>query len=271
MYNPMHNPPMHIPPTHSPPTHSPIPQSDIHILLVDDDAALRELLRAFFEARGITVTLQPDARDLNRVVEALRPSLIVLDLMMPGVDGLAALTRLRGDNDRTPVIMLTARADDIDRVIGLEMGADDYLGKPFMPRELLARVHAVLRRPSHVAGARPMGAASDVIRFGEFELDFDARTLMRDGVPLRLSHSELGLLNVLVRHPMETLSRSRLLTLWYGGHVDITERGIDVPIWRLRRLIEEDPAQPRMIQTMRGIGYMFVPPKAEDEMASGDA
>ena len=240
--------------------------SETRILLVDDDDALRDLLQAFFDERGVSATFREDARDLNQVVMRERPSIIVLDLMMPGIDGLTALTRLRADNDDTPVIMLTARADDIDRVVGLEMGADDYLGKPFMPRELLARINAVLRRQGVSRSPSPTSQRSEPVRFGRFELDFDGRTLTRDGEPQRLTNSELRLLNVLVRHPMETLSRSRLLTLWYGTHPDVTERGIDVPIWRLRQLIEDDPSQPRIIQTMRGIGYMFVPPRT-----SGDA
>jgi DNA-binding response OmpR family regulator len=236
--------------------------SETRILLVDDDAALRDLLQAFFDERSLAVTFRQDAHELNQVVMRERPSIIVLDLMMPGIDGLTALSRLRADGDNTPVIMLTARADDIDRVVGLEMGADDYLGKPFMPRELLARIHAVLRRQGAGRSASPTTQRCEPVRFGRFELDFDSRTLTRDGEPQRLTNSELRLLNVLVRHPMETLSRARLLTLWYGTHSDVTERGIDVPIWRLRQLIEEDPSQPRIIQTMRGIGYMFVPPRA---------
>ena len=244
--------------------------SETRILLVDDDAALRDLLQVFFDDRGLSVTFREDARDLNQVVMRERPSIIVLDLMMPGIDGLTALTLLRADNDDTPVIMLTARADDIDRVVGLEMGADDYLGKPFMPRELLARINAVLRRQGVSRSPSPTTQRSVPVRFGRFELDNDRRTLTRDGEPQRLTNSELRLLNVLARHPMETLSRSRLLTLWYGTHADVTERGIDVPIWRLRQLIEEDPSQPRIIQTMRGIGYMFVPPRVPGDASDAE-
>jgi len=244
--------------------------SETRILLVDDDAALRDLLQAFFDERGLAVTFREDARDLNQVVMRERPSIIVLDLMMPGIDGLTALTRLRADKDDTPVIMLTARADEIDRVVGLEMGADDYLGKPFIPRELLARINAVLRRHGVSRSPNPTSQHFEPVRFGRFELDNDRRTLTRDGEPQRLTNSELRLLNVLVRHPMETLSRSRLLTLWSGTQADVTERGIDVPIWRLRQLIEEDPSQPRIIQTMRGIGYMFVPPRAAGDASDAE-
>lgn len=229
------------------------------VLLVDDDAALRELLGAFLLARDVDLSMVSHADDLTRVVAQRRPALIVLDLMMPGVDGLEALRRLRAAGDHTPVIFLTARAEGVDRVIGLELGADDYLGKPFMPQELLSRIHAVLRR-----GARahvPVASRIAPYRFGRFEMDFDTQTLTQDGVALRITSSEFGLLRALVSHPMETLARSRLLTLWHGTHADVTERGIDVPIWRLRRLLETDPGQPRIVRTIRGIGYMFVPPK----------
>jgi two-component system, OmpR family, phosphate regulon response regulator OmpR len=184
-----------------------------------------------------------DVHKADQVVMRERPSIIVLDLMMPGIDGLTALTRLRADNDDTPVIMLTARADGIDRVVGLEMGADDYLGKPFMPRELLARINAVLRRQGVSRSPSPTSQRLQPVRFGCFELDNDRRTLTRDGEPQRLTNSELRLLNVLVRLPMETLSRSRPLTLWYGTHADVTERGIDVPIWRLRQRTRCDRAR----------------------------
>lgn len=240
---------------------SPTPDDKLSVLLVDDDAALRGLLQNFFQSRQLALSTVADANDLVAVVAARAPSIIVLDLMMPGTDGLAALQQLRASGDTTPVIMLTARAEGVDRIIGLELGADDYLGKPFMPQELLARIHAIWRRHLHIPkSSTPSGGD---YRFGRFELDLSTRTLKENGETLRVSNSEYGLLCVLVQHPMETLSRTRLLTLWQGAHVDLSERGIDVPIWRLRRLIEDDPAQPRVIQTIRGVGYMFVPPKSE--------
>jgi DNA-binding response OmpR family regulator len=185
---------------------------------------------------------------------------------MPGVDGLSALRQLRASGDAIPVIMLTARADGVDRVIGLELGADDYLGKPFMPQELLARIHAVLRRHAQPAAsvAAPL-EKREALRFGGFRLDFASRTLFRGDEPLKLTGSEYALLEVLAQHPMETLSRSKLVDLLHGPHSEVTERGIDVPVWRLRRLLEDDPASPRRIQTVRGIGYMFVPGSSDDE------
>jgi len=138
------------------------------------------------------------------------------------------------------------------------MGADDYVGKPFLPQELLARALALWRRHQYVPNSGAMHTPGHC--FGRFELDTSTRTLRENGEAVRISSSEYGLLSVLVQHPMETLSRSRLLALWHGAYVELTERGIDVPIFRLRRLIEEDPAVPKVIQTIRGIGYMFVPP-----------
>ena len=228
------------------------------ILLVDDDAALRSLLQQFFAARGMRLSMLPSAHGLAECVASERPSIIVMDLMMPDIDGLMALRALRADGNATPVIMLTARAEAVDRVVGLEMGADDYIGKPFLPQELLARVQSLWRRHLHIPDSGKMNTSS--YRFGRFELDLAAHALLENGQALRLTNSEYGLLSVLVQHPMETLSRTRLLALWHGAYVDLTERGIDVPIFRLRRLIEDNPATPKVIQTIRGVGYMFVPP-----------
>ncbi|MBN3568519.1 response regulator [Burkholderia cenocepacia] len=241
-----------------------IPDSAPQVLLVDDDAELRDLLRRFFQQRGIEFSVLHDATNLARRLERERPAIIVLDLMMPGVDGLTALKQLRASGDTIPVIMLTARAEGIDRVLGLELGADDYLGKPFMPQELLARIQAVLRRqgPPRTTAVREKPTPC---RFGRFELDFSTRTLLREGTPVKLTGGEYALLEVLASHPMETLSRTRLIELLHGPGAEVTERGIDVPVWRLRRLIEDDPSNPRRLQTVRGIGYMFIPDNPADE------
>ncbi|WP_153099900.1 response regulator [Paraburkholderia hayleyella] len=237
------------------------------ILVVDDDAELRDLLREYLVRQGIEVSVLHDAATLERRLERERPDLIVLDLMMPGVDGLTALRRLRASGDDIPVIMLTARADDIDRIVGLELGADDYLGKPFNPRELLARVQAVLRRrQTSVTAAAPEQREPFV--FGRFSLDFQARMLDHDGKPVVLSGSEFALLKIFVNHPMRTLTRERLLELLHGPEYDGTDRGIDVQVWRLRRILETDPALPRFIQTVRGRGYVFVP-NGEQHATSG--
>ena len=215
------------------------------ILVVDDDVELRDLLRDYLARQGIEVSVLHDAGSLERRLERERPDLIVLDLMMPGVDGLTALRKLRAAGDDIPVIMLTARADD-------------YLGKPFNPRELLARVQAVLRRRRTL----PSAAAPEQrepFSFGRFTLDFQSRTLHQEGRPLTLSGSEFALLKIFVNHPMRTLTRERLLELLHGPEYDGTDRGIDVQVWRLRRILETDPSVPRFIQTVRGRGYVFVP------------
>lgn len=238
--------------------------TDIQVLLVDDDADLRDLLRKFFQERNIAVSVLHDATGLARRLERERPSIVVLDLMMPGVDGLSALRQLRQSGDNVPVIMLSARAEGVDRVLGLEMGADDYLGKPFMPQELLARIHAVLRRHAASPAAAPARGGS-AYRFGPFTLDTGTRTLTRGDTPLKLTGTQFALLEVFARHPFEALSRGRLLDLLHGTDADVPERCVDVPVWRLRRLLEADPANPRLIQTLRGVGYRFVP--SEDGMA----
>ena len=187
---------------------------------------------------------------------------IVLDLMMPGEDGLAICRRLRAANDQTPVIMLTAKGEDIDRIVGLEVGADDYLGKPFNPRELLARIHAVLRRRpvTEVPGAP--STENEVARFGPFVFDMGARTLHKNGEEMTLTTGEFAMLKALVRHPKTTLSREKLAQLSRGREFEPFDRSLDVQVSRLRKLIENDPSNPRLIQTVWGIGYVFVPEEA---------
>lgn len=236
----------------------------IQVLLVDDDAGLRDLLRTFFQQRGIEFSVLHNANNLANRLALERPSIVILDVMMPGVDGLSALRKLRASGDEIPVIMLTAIAEDIDRAVGLELGADDYIGKPFTPLELLARIKAVLRHHS-----KPLPNASaarqGIYRFGKFRLETAARALYCDDVRIKLTGTNYALLEVFVTRPMESLSRARLLDLLYGADADITERGMDLSVWRLRRLLEEDPAQPCVIQTVRGVGYMFVPGHSDDE------
>lgn len=227
------------------------------ILVIDDDPELRDLLRDYFTRQGIEVSVLHEAGGIERRLERERPDLIVLDMMMPGISGLDALRQLRGAGDDIPVIMLTARADEVDRIVGLELGADDYLGKPFNPRELLARVQAVLRRRHTTPSAAPEHREPYV--FGRFKLDFTARTLSAAGQQIALSSSEFALLRIFVNHAMQTLTRERLLELLHGPDYDGTDRGIDVQVWRLRRILEADPATPRIIQTVRGRGYVFVP------------
>lgn len=229
------------------------------ILVVDDDPRLRDLLRRYLSENGFQVLSAEDAAAMNRLWVRERADLIVLDLMMPGEDGLSILRRLRGSNDRTPVILLTARGDDVDRIIGLEMGADDYLAKPFNPRELLARINAVLRRtPPAEAPAAP-GADGELIRFGEFELDLSRRTLTKRGEAVALTSGEFSMLKAFARHARIPLSRDRLMELARGREYEAFDRSLDVQVSRLRKLIEPDPAHPIYIQTVWGVGYVFVP------------
>ena len=225
---------------------------------------MRDLLRTFFQQRGIDFSVLHNANNLASRLALERPSIVILDVMMPGVDGLTALKKLRESGDAVPVIMLTALAEDVDRVVGLELGADDYIGKPFTPLELLARIKAVLRHHSSqmpITGAAPQGN----YRFGRFRLDLATRVLYCDNARMKLTSSNYILLKILVTRSMEILSRARLLDLLYGPGSDITERGMDLSVWRLRRLLEEDPSLPSVIQTVRGVGYMFVPGKNEHE------
>ncbi len=229
------------------------------ILVVDDDSRIRELLRRYLGQEGFEVTLAEDGKALNRVLLRETADLIVLDLMMPGEDGLSICRRLRAANDRTPIIMLTAKDEDVDRIVGLEVGADDYLGKPFNPRELLARIHAVLRRrpPSEAPGAP--SSESEVVNFGPYVFALSARTLARDGKDVPLTTGEFAMLKALVRHPRQPLSREKLAQLARGREFEPFDRSLDVQISRLRKLIEQDASSPRFIQTVWGVGYVFVP------------
>ena len=229
-----------------------------HILVVDDDARLRDLLTRYLTEQGFEVKAVADGQQMDKARAREHYHLIVLDLMMPGEDGLSICRRLRGQGDTTPVIMLTAKGDEVDRIVGLEMGADDYLPKPFNPRELLARMHAVLRRQ----GSRPPGAPDDAqecIRFSNIEVDLAARTLKRGDEIVSLTTGEFAVLKVLLQHPRQPLSRDKLMTLARGREQGPFDRAIDVQVSRLRKLIEPDPAQPRYLQTVWGFGYVFVP------------
>lgn len=230
-----------------------------HLLLVDDDTRLRELLARYLEQQGFRVRGAGDGTQMRQALDRGHYDLIVLDLMMPGESGLDICRRLRGQGDATPIVMLTAKGDEIDRIVGLEIGADDYLPKPVSPRELLARIRAVLRRSRPVPGAPQ--AEGGRVAFGPFVLDLGARELRREGEPLKLTSGEFAVLSVLLRHPRQPLSRDRLMSLAHGRGHEAFERSIDVAIARLRKLLEDDPRNPRMIQTVWGAGYVFVPPE----------
>ncbi|MFM8278168.1 MAG: response regulator [Cyanobium sp.] len=230
--------------------------------VVDDDPELRSMLARYLGELGYQVRTLPDGAQLQaRLAGQLggeRPDLVVLDLMLPGEDGLALLRRLRDAGDDLPVLMLTARADGVDRIIGLEQGADDYLAKPFLPRELAARIEAVLRRHRAPAAAFPQ-PAEPCLEFGDCRFDPAQRRLERQGEPLPITSGEFALLAVFVRHPHRPLSREQLVELARGPDSDTEGRSMDVQVSRLRRLIEADPRRPRYLQTVWGYGYVFVP------------
>ncbi len=233
------------------------------IMVVDDDARLRELLNRYLTEQGFSVRAVTDGSDMDRWLARERYDLIVLDLMMPKEDGLSICRRLRSTGDRTPIIMLTAKGDDVDRIVGLEIGADDYLTKPFNPRELVARIQAVLRRaPVREIPGAP-SSEQETVRFGDFCLNLANRTLTRNGSPLDLTTGEFALLKALVRNPSTPMSRDKLMELARGREFGAFDRSIDVQISRLRKLIEADASKPQFIQTVWGLGYVFVPDEAK--------
>ena len=229
-----------------------------HIFVVDDEPAARDMVGDYLKLHGFKVTLCDGGASLRQAIAKDKPDLIVLDLNMPEEDGLSIVRDLKSKNN-VPVIMLTATASPIDRVVGLELGADDYLAKPAELRELVARIRSVMRRASQAAAA-PAGAAREKVRFGTKWLDLEARLLQDDdGVDHPLTTSEFNLLKAFADHPRRVLSRERLLDLANARDPDAFDRAIDVRITRIRRKVEPDPNHPRIIRTIRGAGYVFSP------------
>jgi two-component system, OmpR family, response regulator len=228
-----------------------------HILIVDDDRELRQLLTAFLTRHAFRVDAAADGRAMHKLLEAARFDLIVLDLMLPGEDGLALCRRLRSTST-IPIIMLTALAEEIDRIVGLEMGADDYLIKPFNPRELLARIKAVLRRTGNASDL--FRTAGNTLAFEGWRIDLAKRELYSpEGVLMPLTGGEFDLLVAFAERPQRILNRDQLLDLTRGRAATAFDRSIDVQLSRLRRKIETDPNQPALIKTVRGGGYVFQP------------
>ncbi|MBI1425378.1 MAG: response regulator [Gammaproteobacteria bacterium] len=224
-----------------------------HLLVVDDDPELRDLLARYLGEQGFRVSSVADGTAMDAALARELPNLIILDLMLPGEDGLSIARRLRAQY-QIPIIILSARGEEVDRIIGLEVGADDYLPKPFSPRELLARIRAVLRRPAQPVAVTTMG-----LRFGPFELDVERHVLMRAGKEITLTAGEFALLRVLTEHPNQVLSRDRLIDLLKGYDRSPFDRSVDVRVTRLRRKIEDDPAAPEYLRTVWGEGYLFSP------------
>ena len=233
-------------------------QESYKILVVDDDARLRSLLERYLSEQGFQVRSVANAEQMDRLLTRENFHLMVLDLMLPGEDGLSICQRLRKDNNQLPIVMLTAKGDEIDRIVGLEVGADDYLPKPFNPRELLARLRAVLRRQSVEAPGAP-SSDEEIVTFGEFTLNLGTREMFRGEEPMPLTSGEFAVLKILVTHARTPMSRDKLMNMARGREYSAMERSIDVQISRLRRMLEEDPSHPRYIQTVWGLGYVFVP------------
>ncbi|MDP2762708.1 MAG: response regulator [Sideroxyarcus sp.] len=228
-----------------------------HILVVDDDAGLRELLQEYLSAQGFQVATVADGSGMDAHLARHTVDLLILDMMLPGEDGLSLARRLRAQGDM-PIIMLSARGEDIDRIVGLEVGADDYLAKPFNPRELLARIRALLRRNEH-GHERNGESKPDTRHFGQYTMDLDAHLLSRQGVTVALTAGEFNLLRIFVEHPNRVLGRDSIMDMLKGYERSPFDRSIDVRVTRLRRKIEDDPNAPVHIRTVWGEGYLFSP------------
>ena len=226
------------------------PQAATRVLVIDDDEALGELLTEYLEQFGLSVQAVAHPTDGLRALKAEPPDIVILDVMLPGLDGFAVCRKVR-ETSKVPIIMLTARGDVTDRIVGLELGADDYLPKPFEPRELVARIQAVLRRHS-AAGAE------DIVRAGRLELNAATRSVRVDGRTLSLTTAEFDLLELFVRSQGRVLSRERLLELTRGVDWESFDRSIDVLVSRLRQKLGDDPRQPVFVRTVRGAGYVFI-------------
>lgn len=224
-----------------------------HLYVVEDDVALRDMLATYLERQGMAVTAMASAEELLKRMDRLRPDLVVLDINLPGLSGLQACQQLRAQGDRLPIILLTAQSDEIDRVLGLEMGADDYLGKPFSPRELLARIKALLRR---VSFAQERG--SDVLAFDEWRLDMISHRLFHaDGEEVFLSGADFALLKLFLDHPQQILDRDTIANATRGREVMPLERIVDMAVSRLRQRLRDTGKSPRLIRTVRGSGYLL--------------
>lgn len=230
-----------------------------HILIVDDDEEIRDLLGQYLEKHGFKVSTAASGRQMRAVLAAATIDMIVLDLMLPGEDGLALCRSLHAEGATPlPILMLTAKNDEADRILGLEMGADDYLTKPFATRELLARIRAVLRRARMVPAKLQLRDSVKVLHFGAWRLDTHARHLLdENGIMVALSGAEYRLLRVLLEHPQRVLTRDQLLGMTQGREADVFDRSIDILVSRLRKRLRDDSREPRLIRTLRNEGYIF--------------
>ncbi|TWC81442.1 two-component system OmpR family response regulator [Rhizobium sp. SJZ105] len=233
-----------------------------HILVVDDDREIRELVSSYLKKNGLRTSVAADGRQMRSFLDGNTVDLIVLDVMMPGDDGLVLCRELRaGKHKAKPVLMLTARDDEMDRIIGLEMGADDYLSKPFAARELLARIKAILRRTRMLPPNLQISEAGQLLTFGEWRLDTVGRHLLdREGTTVALSGAEYRLLKVFIDHPQRVLNRDQLLNLTQGRDAELFDRSIDLLVSRVRQRLGDDAREPVYIKTVRAEGYVFAVP-----------
>src|ERR1700678_2779583 len=234
------------------------PKKMERILVIDDDVELCTLVGEYLQAEGFVVEAAHDGENGLQRATGGGYLLVVLDVMLPGINGFEVLRRIRATS-RLPVLLLTARGEDVDRIVGLEMGADDYLPKPFNPRELVARIHAVLRRQASPELPGAPSETTEVFEFGEFALNLATRTLTKNSQEIPLTTGEFSVLKVFARHPRQPLSREKLMELARGREYEVFDRSLDVQISRLRKLIEPDASSPRFIQTVWGLGYVFIP------------
>jgi two-component system, OmpR family, phosphate regulon response regulator OmpR len=228
------------------------------VLILDDEAEFRGMLRRYLGDHGFDVQAVSTSEQLDRYIQREPYDALVLDLMMPGEDGLSVCRRLRVTGHTIPILMLTARGDPVERIVGLEMGADDYLAKPFDPRELIARLNAMLRRQRMLHNGATWGT-HEVTNFGPFHFNVPRMELSREGELIPLSSSEFQLLRVFAANPKRPMSRDHLLEKLKGRDHEATDRSLDVLVLRLRRKLEDDPREPRYIRTVWGVGYVFVP------------
>ncbi|KXV03903.1 two-component system response regulator [Caballeronia megalochromosomata] len=226
------------------------------IIVLDDEAELRNMLQRFLSSQGFEVRVVENGKRLDRYLQREPYDLLVLDWMMEPEDGLSVCKRLRAEGQTLPILMLTAKGDPVDKVIGLETGADDYLAKPFLPQELVARVRALLRRQKIAAGDPTH--TQQVVRFGEFRLDLAKQKLYRNGEPFDIHSAQMQLLHALGSSPNRAVSRDNLIARTRGRDHDALDRSIDVQVLRLRQIVEEDPGKPRFIKTVWGVGYMLL-------------
>ena len=228
------------------------------ILIVDDDPGICRMLTRYLNEQEFDSTCVGDALEMDKWLKTRQPDLILLDLMLPGEDGLSIARRLRS-NSNIPIMMLTAKGEDIDRIIGLEIGADDYLAKPFNPRELLARINALLRRSNYAHTDEKPSTQSSQFSFGQYHFDKESMILMHNHQEVALGHADTELLSLFIEHPNQPITRDFILDQLSGIERDPFDRSIDVRVARLRKKIEPNPNKPQFIRTARGVGYRFTP------------